>query len=263
MLKQMRDMEQAFEVRIEDERIATEQKFVRKLQIVSREIARREEAMTDDEVRAMQAQLKFYESRVADMQREHKAVLQRLLPGASAASGEGGAAVGAGAAEQESGETLRQRCALLEAQAAVLQSESDEKSEALEVKRRQQNESRLVLEEADSVIRQLEAKVKGLEDQNDRLREELKVRRTQQQPDEAAASEEVLEQVKQLEGVVEAERAKSAALEKARAEMEAVLSKKQRQALGLEAQAASEGSAPAHIPGLQVCLPKEPCKRAL
>ena len=29
----------------------------------------------------MQGQLKFYEARVADMQREHKAVLQRLLPG--------------------------------------------------------------------------------------------------------------------------------------------------------------------------------------
>ena len=38
---------------------------------------------------------------------------------------------------------------------------------------RQQNESRLVLEEADNVIRQLEQKVKCAEEQNDRLREEL------------------------------------------------------------------------------------------
>ena len=42
------------QVRIEDERIATEQKFTRKLQIVSREIARREETMTNDEVREVQ-----------------------------------------------------------------------------------------------------------------------------------------------------------------------------------------------------------------
>jgi len=47
------------------------------------------------------------------------------------------------------------------------------------------------------VIRQLEAKVKGLEDQNDRLREELKVRRAQQQPDEAVASADAKEQVRQ------------------------------------------------------------------
>ena len=46
MMKQMEAMEQAFQVRIEDERIATEQKFTRKLQIISREITRREEAMT-------------------------------------------------------------------------------------------------------------------------------------------------------------------------------------------------------------------------
>jgi hypothetical protein len=123
------------QVRIEDERIATEQKFTRKLQIVSREIARREEAMTDDEVREMQAQLKFYEARVADMHKEHKAALQRLLPGASAGSDDA-----AGAAPEQSAEQLRQRCALLEAQVAVLQSEAEEKSQALEAKRRQQNE---------------------------------------------------------------------------------------------------------------------------
>ena len=46
MMKQMEAMEQAFQVRIEDERIATEQKFTRKLQIISREITRREEATT-------------------------------------------------------------------------------------------------------------------------------------------------------------------------------------------------------------------------
>ena len=46
MMKQMEAMEQAFQVRIEDERIAAEQKFKRKLQIISREITRREEAMT-------------------------------------------------------------------------------------------------------------------------------------------------------------------------------------------------------------------------
>jgi hypothetical protein len=46
MTKQIEAMEHAFQVRIEDERIATEQKFTRKLQIISREIARREEAMT-------------------------------------------------------------------------------------------------------------------------------------------------------------------------------------------------------------------------
>jgi hypothetical protein len=46
MTKQIEAMEHAFQVRIEDERIATEQKFTRKLQIISREIARREVAMT-------------------------------------------------------------------------------------------------------------------------------------------------------------------------------------------------------------------------
>ena len=91
------------------------------------------------QVREMQAQLKFYEARVADMHREHKAVLQRLLPGASAGAEEGSAA---GAAPEQSAEQLRQRCALLEAQVAVLQSEAEEKSEALEGKRRQQNEVR-------------------------------------------------------------------------------------------------------------------------
>jgi len=195
MMKQMHDMERAFEVRIEDERIATEQKFTRKLQIISREISRREEAMTDEEVCQLQGQLKFYESRVADMQREHKAVLQRLLP--STQSGTGGAAA-AEALDDDSSEQLRQRTAVLEAQVCALQKESDEKGEALEVKRRQQNESRLVLEEADSVIRQLEAKVKGFEDQNDRLREELKVRRAQQAHDGATVDASSLDLQKAL-----------------------------------------------------------------
>ncbi len=108
----------------------------------------------------LQGQLKFYEARVADMQREHKAVLQRLLPAgdARAAAGASGAAAREDSGEQLGAdeEQMRQRCAVLEAQVAALQVESAEKSEALEVKRRQQNESRLVLEEADSVIRQLE-----------------------------------------------------------------------------------------------------------
>jgi hypothetical protein len=163
--------------------------------------------LADDEVREMQGQLKFYEARVADMQREHKAVLQRLLPdAASAGSREGGAAT-AESADGESVEELRQRSAVLEAQVAALQKESDEKGEALEVKRRQQNESRLVLEEADSVIRQLETKVKGLEDQNDRLREELKVRRAQQQPDEPEVEAAVDEKVIVLEKALAAEKA--------------------------------------------------------
>lgn len=163
--------------------------------------------MADEEVREMQGQLKFYEVRVADMQRDHKAVLQRLLPdAASAGSREGGAAT-AESTEGESVEELRQRSAVLEAQVAALQKESDEKGEALEVKRRQQNESRLVLEEADSVIRQLETKVKGLEDQNDRLREELKVRRSQQQPDETEVEEAAAEKVLVLEKALAAEKA--------------------------------------------------------
>ena len=111
-------------------------------------------------MRELQGQLKFYEARVADMQREHKAVLQRLLPAgdARAAAGASGAAAREDSGEQWGAdeEQMRQRCAVLEAQVSALQVESAEKSEALEVKRRQQNESRLVLEEADSVIRQLE-----------------------------------------------------------------------------------------------------------
>lgn len=206
MMKQMQDMERAFEVRIEDERIATEQKFTRKLQIISREISRREEAMTDDEVCELQGQLKFYESRVADMQREHKAVLQRLLPGAQGGASQGAAAT-AQVVDGDSAEQLRQRAAVLEAQVSALQKESDEKGEALEVKRRQQNESRLVLEEADSVIRQLETKVKGLEDQNDRLREELKVRRAQQAPDEPDVEANVAEKVLDLQKSLSAQQA--------------------------------------------------------
>ena len=206
MMKQMQNMEQAFEVRIEDERIATEQKFMRKLQIISREISRREEVISDEEVHELQGQLKFYEQRVADMQREHKSTLQRLLPG-SQAGGEGGSA-GAAATEDGSSEEMRHRCAVLEAQVAALQKESDEKSEALEVKRRQQNESRLVLEEADSVIRQLESKVKGLEDQNDRLREELKVRRAQQAPDEPEQDSEMATKLQLLEKALAAEQEK-------------------------------------------------------
>ena len=227
----------------------------------------------------MQGQLKFYEARVADMQREHKTVLQRLLPGASSAgSGEGGSATAQGA-DEDSVEQLRQRSAVLEAQVAALQKESDEKGEALEVKRRQQNESRLVLEEADSVIRQLEAKVKGLEDQNDRLREELKVRRAQQQPDEPQVEAAVAEKVQVLEKALKAERtqvtlyfprrcpapllcvsralthtlggAQSAELARKLADMQAVLTKKQRQTLALDSQASDEG-APQVIAGLQV-----------
>jgi hypothetical protein len=53
MMKQMHEMERAFEVRIEDERIATEQKFTRKLQIISREVARHHVAMSDEEVREL------------------------------------------------------------------------------------------------------------------------------------------------------------------------------------------------------------------
>ena len=67
--------------------------------------------------------------------------------------------------------------------------------------------ARLVLEEADSVIRQLETKVKGLEDQNDRLREELKVRRAQQQPDESEVEAAVAEKVIVLEKALAAEQA--------------------------------------------------------
>jgi hypothetical protein len=114
-------------------------------------------------VRELQGQLKFYEARVADMQREHKAVLQRLLPAGDARDARAAAGASGAAAREDSGEQwgadeeqMRQRCAVLEAQVSALQVESAEKSEALEVKRRQQNESRLVLEEADSVIRQLE-----------------------------------------------------------------------------------------------------------
>lgn len=206
MMKQMQNMEQAFEVRIEDERIATEQKFMRKLQIISREISRREEVISDEEVHELQGQLKFYEQRVTDMQREHKSTLQRLLPGAQAA-GEGGSARAA-PTEDGSFEEMRHRCGVLEAQVGALQKESDEKSEALEVKRRQQNESRLVLEEADSVIRQLESKVKGLEDQNDRLREELKVRRAQQAPDETDQDSEMAAELQQLQSALAAEQEK-------------------------------------------------------
>ena len=46
-------MERAFEVRIEDERIATAQKFTRKLQIISREVTRHHVAMSDEEVREL------------------------------------------------------------------------------------------------------------------------------------------------------------------------------------------------------------------
>ncbi len=114
-------------------------------------------------MRELQGQLKFYEARVADMQREHKAVLQRLLPASDARDTRAAAGASGAAAREDGGEQwgadeeqMRQRCAVLEAQVSALQVESAEKSEALEVKRRQQNESRLVLEEADSVIRQLE-----------------------------------------------------------------------------------------------------------
>ena len=253
MMKQMQEMERSFEVRMEDERIATEQKFERKLQIIAREVARREESLTEEEIREMQSQLKFYELRVADMQREHKNALQRLLPGGPSCAAQAEEASAEGMDAESAGQ-MRQRMAVLEAQVAALQKETEEKDSALEVKRRQQNESRLVLEEADSVIRQLESKVKGLEDQNDRLREELKVRRAQQAPDEPQVDTAMSDRVQELERALVAEKLQTAELEKQTADMKAVLTKKQRQTLGVAAQESKPPSSDQMptIAGLQV-----------
>jgi len=82
-------------------------------------------------VRELQGQLKFYEARVADMQREHKAVLQRLLPAGDTRDARAAAGAAGAAARDDSGEQwgadeeqMRQRCAVLEAQVSPLQVES-------------------------------------------------------------------------------------------------------------------------------------------
>ena len=60
------------QVRIEDERITTEQKFERKMEIITRELSRREFALSQEEQAELHAQLAFYKSRVEEMQRDHK-----------------------------------------------------------------------------------------------------------------------------------------------------------------------------------------------
>mmetsp|Transcript_37563 Transcript_37563/g.88857 ORF Transcript_37563/g.88857 Transcript_37563/m.88857 type:complete len:933 (-) Transcript_37563:1964-4762(-) len=167
MMKQMESMEQAFLVRLEDERIATEQKLERKLHILSKEISRREERVSDEEALQLQVQLKFYQTRVEEMQKEHKSTLARLLPGASPSAIE--------RIEDESigKEQMQQRLTGLEAQVASMKVDLDKKEEALQAKIKQKDDVNKVLGEADSVIRQLEQRFKCAEEQNDRLREEL------------------------------------------------------------------------------------------
>ncbi|KAJ1494179.1 hypothetical protein T484DRAFT_1766308, partial [Baffinella frigidus] len=131
----------------------------------------------------MQVQLKFYQTRVEEMQKEHKSTLARLLPGASPSAIE--------RIEDESigKEQMQQRLTGLEAQVASMKSDLDQKKEALcpyvasmkvdldkkeealQAKIKQKDDVNKVLGEADSVIRQLEQRFKCAEEQNDRLRE--------------------------------------------------------------------------------------------
>ena len=147
-------------------------RFQKKLEIITRENNRRGTVKLKASEAESVMQLEYYKTRCEELQREHKQALQRLMPGCAAQTERRAAAA------SEEGEGEGEVAALYEAEIVRLSKLVVEGEVAAQGRKKEVAEVRAQLAAAEACATESSNCVQRLELQNDKMREELTVLKT-------------------------------------------------------------------------------------